>query len=121
MAQQSRGGTGLRERPAHWRRLLGRWGLANWRQGLITTLQVAVGVLLGVGLARLMNLPEEQKALIGTLTTLVTWLADEAFRLPPRHTRSGKIVHGILRMLSLVGFMLALQSLAVLNGWAETS
>lgn len=95
-----------------------RLGLTNWRQGILTTAQLLLGAGLGIILARLMNLPEEQKALIGTLTTLVTWLADEAFTLPSRSRRVGQIIHASLRMISLIGFMLALQSLAVLNGWS---
>lgn len=104
-----------------WRRLLRRWGFTSWHQGMLTTALVLVGVALGLGLARMMNLPEEQKALIGTLTTLITWLADEVFNLPSRETRAGRIIHGSLRMISLIGFMLALQSLAVLNGWENTN
>lgn len=98
-------------------RRLRRWGLGDKRQLLSSTLQLILGIVLGLGLARMMNLPEAQQALVGTLTTLVTWLADEAFKLPGRETRSGRIIHGSLRMISLIGFMLALQSLLILNGW----
>ena len=105
-------------------RMTGKTAADHWRQwwpghrkALLTTGQLVLGIVLGIALARLMDLPEEQKALVGTLTTLVTWLADEAFKLPSREGRGGKLIHGSLRMISMIGFMLALQSLAVLNGW----
>ncbi len=79
--------------------------------------QMAAGIGLGLGLARVMRLPEEQIALIGTLITLVTWLAEESFTLPDKETRWGALIHGALRFLALVGFIMALQSLAALNGW----
>ena len=94
-----------------------RWGWPGWRAAALVAGQLLFGLALGIALARLMRRPEEQKALIGTLTTLVTWLADEAFTLPGKDTRSGRIIHAGLRMIALVGFILALQSLAVLNGW----
>lgn len=78
--------------------------------------QVLIGFAAGLLLAKTMTLPEEQIALIGTVITLVTWLTDEAVKLPARDTRLGAVVHGILRFLALVGFIMALQSLATLNG-----
>lgn len=96
---------------------LRRWGWPGSRRAVGLAAQVVIGAVLGIGLARLMDMPEEQTALIGTVITLITWLAEEAFRMPPRETRLGKAVHGTLRMLSLVGFMLAMQALLALNGW----
>lgn len=78
--------------------------------------QVLVGFSAGLALAKTMSLPEEQIALIGTVITLVTWLADEAVTLPAKDTRLGAALHGTLRFLALVGFIMALQSLAALNG-----
>lgn len=78
--------------------------------------QVLIGFAAGLVLAKTMSLPEEQIALIGTVITLVTWLTDEAVKLPSKETRLGAVLHGSLRFLSLVGFIMALQSLATLNG-----
>lgn len=79
--------------------------------------QVVLGVGIGLAMAKVMNLPEEQAALVGTLITLVTWLAEETAKLPSRETRLGAGIHASLRFLALVGFIMALQSLAMLNGW----
>ena len=83
--------------------------------------QVLIGFAAGIVLAKTMTLPEEQIALIATVITLVTWLTDEAVKLRAKDTRVGTVVHGILRFLPLVGFIMALHSLAALNGLAPLS
>ena len=75
-----------------------------------------IGFAAGLVLAKTMPLPEEQIALIGTVVTLVAWLTDEAVKLPSKDTRLGAALHGTLRFLLLLGFIMALQSLAALNG-----
>lgn len=79
--------------------------------------QVLGGALLGAGFFKLVDLPPERMALAGTLITLVTWLCDEAVKLPSRDTRRGQLVHGALRLVSLAGFILALISLFELNSF----
>ncbi|PQZ95811.1 hypothetical protein CQ018_00460 [Arthrobacter sp. MYb227] len=77
--------------------------------------QILGGGIIGLGSYKLIALPPEQIALIGTLITLVTWLSEEALTLPPRETKLGGIVHGAMRIISFVGFVLALISLIELN------
>ncbi|WP_404285601.1 hypothetical protein [Glutamicibacter arilaitensis] len=48
-------------------------------------------------------------------------LPDETMKLPSKETRRGALIHGGLRFLSLAGFIMALQSLLVLNGWSAGS
>lgn len=85
-------------------------------RALSYTGQVLGGVVIGLGSYKLIELPPEQIALIGTLITLLTWLSEEALKLPPRESRAGAVIHGGLRIVSFVGFVLALFSLVELNG-----
>jgi len=89
------------------------------RQSLWVAAQAVVGVAIGLALAKSMALPDEQVALIGTIITLVTWLGDEVLALPSKDTRVGAFIHGSLRLLALIGFIMALQSLAALNGFSR--
>ena len=77
--------------------------------------QILGGGIIGLGGYKLIALPPEQIALIGTLITLVTWLSEETLTLPPRETKLGALVHGGLRTISFIGFVLALISLGELN------
>ncbi|UXN30737.1 hypothetical protein [Glutamicibacter sp. M10] len=89
------------------------------KQWLWMLLQVIAGVGIGTAMAKAMSLPEEQVALIGTVITLVTWLADEVISLPSKDSKRGSVIHGSIRFLALVGFIMALQSLAALNGFSR--
>lgn len=77
--------------------------------------QILGGGIIGIGGYKLIALPAEQVALIGTLITLVTWISEEALTLPSRETKLGVLVHGGLRTISFIGFVLALISLGELN------
>ena len=83
---------------------------------LLTGLQVVIGLGLGWWIADLKHWPEELVALIGTGITFATWLADEVFTLPSKKTRWGRIAHETLRILSLLGLLIALASLTSMNG-----
>ncbi|WP_345469607.1 hypothetical protein QMQ05_09835 [Glutamicibacter ectropisis] len=89
------------------------------KRSLWVLAQAVAGIAIGLAMAKSMALPEEQVALIGTLITLVTWLGDEVFKLPAKDTKAGAFIHGSLRLLALIGFIMALQSLAALNGFSR--
>ncbi|MBF6672378.1 MULTISPECIES: hypothetical protein [Glutamicibacter] len=77
--------------------------------------QAFVGAIIGIGIVSLLSeVAPAQLALAGVLVTIVAWIIEHGFNLPAPNSKQGARVRLILRMVSLIGFTLAVSPLLAL-------
>lgn len=88
------------------------------RTPLHLVFQACVGVIIGIGLVSLLSgIAPAQVALIGVIIAVLVWIVEQGIRLPEPNTKRGVRVRLILRLISLVGFTLAVsQLMAMIEG-----
>lgn len=85
------------------------------RTPLHLVFQAFIGVIIGIGIASLLTeVAPAQLALAGVLVVIVVWIIEHGFNLPAPNSKQGARVRLILRMVSLVGFTLAVTALLTL-------
>lgn len=82
------------------------------RTPLHLVFQACVGVMIGIGLASLLSgLGAVQVALTGIGLTIAAWIVEQGFRLPAPNTKQGARIRLVLRIITLVGFTIAVSTL----------
>ncbi|KSU66928.1 hypothetical protein [Arthrobacter sp. NIO-1057] len=85
------------------------------RTPLHLVFQAFIGAIIGIGIASLFSdVAPAQLALTGVLVAVAAWIVEHGFNLPPVNSKPGARVRLILRMVSLVGFTLAISPLLAL-------
>ncbi|MGP9528486.1 hypothetical protein [Glutamicibacter sp. AOP5-A2-18] len=85
------------------------------RTPLHLVFQACVGVIIGLGIASVFSgVAPAKLALAGVLVIVVVWIVEQGFRLPAPNTKPGARVRLVLRLVSLVGFTLAVSPLLTL-------
>ncbi|MFJ2620878.1 hypothetical protein [Glutamicibacter sp. NPDC087344] len=97
---------GAKRKPTH---------MGATRVPLHLVFQACVGVILGIGITSLFSaVPAAQLALAGVIVVILAWVVEQAFNLPAPNTRNGARVRLILRLISLIGFTIAVSPLLTL-------
>lgn len=82
------------------------------RTPLHLVFQACVGVIIGIGITSLFSgAGHAQLALAGVIVVIAAWIVDQGFRLPAPNTTSGARIRLVLRLVSLVGFTIAVSPL----------
>ncbi|MCS3491484.1 putative membrane protein [Arthrobacter sp. JUb119] len=82
------------------------------RTPLHLVFQACVGVIIGIGVVSLLSgLAPAQVALTGVVIAILVWIVEQGFRLPEPNTKQGARVRMVLRLISLIGFTIAVSPL----------
>ncbi|WP_313814254.1 hypothetical protein [Glutamicibacter sp.] len=85
------------------------------RTPLHLVFQACVGVIIGIGITSLFSQVMPAKlALAGVFVAIAAWVVEQGFRLPDPQSASGARVRLILRLVSLIGFTVAVAPLLAL-------
>ncbi|RKS22595.1 hypothetical protein DFO58_0627 [Arthrobacter sp. AG1021] len=94
---------GAKRKPTH---------LGATRVPLHLVFQACVGVIIGIGITSLFSgVDHAQLALAGVIVVIAAWIVEQGFRLPEPNTTSGARIRLVLRIVSLVGFTIAVSPL----------
>ncbi|GAA1413952.1 hypothetical protein AUR04nite_30400 [Glutamicibacter uratoxydans] len=77
--------------------------------------QACVGVIIGIGITSLFaGVMPAKLALAGVLVAIAAWIVEQGFRLPDAMSITGARIRLALRLVSLVGFTIAVAPLMAL-------
>lgn len=94
---------GTKRKPVH---------MGATRVPLHLVFQACVGVIIGIGITSLFSgIGHAQLALAGVIVVIAAWIVEQGFHLPEPNTKTGARIRLILRIVSLVGFTIAVSPL----------
>lgn len=76
--------------------------------------QASIGVILGLGLASLLDLPAAQLALTGVVISILAWVVEHGVNFSRRPLRTQGRIRLALKLVALIGFTVSVSALATL-------
>lgn len=76
--------------------------------------QASIGVILGLGLASIIDLPTAQLALVGVFISIVAWVVEHGVNFSARNLRTQGRIRLVLKLIALIGFTISVSTLLTL-------
>lgn len=76
--------------------------------------QASIGVILGVGLSSILNLPTAQLALVGVFISIGAWVVEHGVNFTSRSLRTQGWIRLALKLVALIGFTVSVRALLTL-------
>ena len=85
--------------------------LGESRTPMHLVFQASIGVILGLGLASVIDLPAAQLALTGVVISIVAWVIEHGVDFSSRNLRTAGRIGLLLKLVALIGFTISVSSL----------
>lgn len=76
--------------------------------------QASIGVILGIGLASILELPAAQLALVGVAISIAAWVVEHGISFASRSLRTQGLIRLVLKLVALIGFTVSVSALLTL-------
>lgn len=85
--------------------------LGESRTPMHLVFQASIGVILGLGLVSVIDLPAAQLALTGVVISIVAWVIEHGVDFPTSNLRTTGRIRLVLKLVALIGFTVSVSSL----------